>query len=296
MGDGRTQSISIESAELQATISSLGAELVRLRDSDGLDYLWNGDPASWPSHAPILFPIVGEVRGNALKVDGKRYAMGRHGFARGSIFEVVSAEKARCNFRLCANDQTREHYPFEFALDVHYEVVGRQLHLRAEVTNRGKDVMPASLGFHPGFRWPLVPGKPKEAYAVSFEKPEDKPIRRLVGGLLAATPIPSPVHDKKLALADTLFTDDALIFDRLNSRRVTYGASTGPSIEVRFDSMPHLGIWSKPGAGFVCIEPWHGFASPEDFDGELKDKPGMTLVAPGTTKRFEIAVGVSGRL
>ena len=290
------QSISIESAELQATISSLGAELVGLRGSDGLDYFWTGDPAWWPGHAPILFPIVGEVRGNELKVDGKRYSMGRHGCARGSTFEVARAERTRCSFQLRANDQTRAHYPFEFALDVHYEVVGRQLHVRAEVTNQGKGVMPASLGFHPGFRWPLAPGVPKEAYAISFEKSEDKPIRRLAGGLLAVAPIPSPVHDRKLALTDALFVNDALIFDRLNSRRVTYGASTGPSIEVQFDGMAQLGIWMKPGAGFVCIEPWHGFASPEDFDGELKDKPGMTLVAPGAMKRFEIAVGVSGRL
>jgi galactose mutarotase-like enzyme len=294
MDDVRAQSISIESVELQATISSLGAELVSLRDSNGFDYLWNGDPAWWPSHAPILFPIVGEVREGALKVDGKLYPIGRHGFARGSMFEVVRAERTRCSFQLCANDQTRAHYPFEFALNVDYEVVGHQLRLRAEVMNRGEDVMPVSLGFHPAFRWPLVPGVPREAYAISFEKPEDKPIRRLASGLLAADAIPSPVHDKKLGLTDALFINDALIFDRLSSRRVIYRASTGPSIEVQFDSMPHLGIWSKPGAGFVCIEPWQGFASPEDFDGELKDKPGMTLAPPGTTKRFEIAVGVSG--
>jgi galactose mutarotase-like enzyme len=160
--------------------------------------------------------------------------------------------------------------------------------------NRGEDMMPVSLGFHPAFRWPLVPGVPKETYAISFEKLEDEPIRRLADGLLAADAIPSPVHGKKLSLTDALFINDALIFDRPKSRRVTYRASTGPSIEVQFDSMPHLGIWSKPGAGFVCIEPWHGFASPEDFDGELRDKPGMTLLAPGTTKCFDIAVGVSG--
>src|SRR5215475_5932287 len=294
MNNAPAQSISIESVELRATISSLGAELVSLRDSDGVDYLWNGDPAWWPSHAPILFPIVGEVRGGALKVAGKSYPIGRHGFARGSTFEVVRAERARCSFQLRANDQTRAHYPFEFALNVDYEVVGRQLRLRAEVMNRGEDVMPVSLGFHPAFRWPLVPGVSKEAYAISFEKPEDKPIRRLANGLLIADAIPSPVHNKKLGLRDALFANDALIFDQLNSRRVTYGASTGPSIEVQFDSMPYLGIWSKPGAGFVCIEPWHGFASPEGFDGELKDKPGMTLVPPGTIKRFEISVGVFG--
>src|SRR5580698_8926678 len=106
MDDGRAQHISIESAELRATISSLGAELVSLQGLDAFDYLWNGDPAWWPSHAPILFPIVGEVRGGALKVDGRLYPIGRHGFARGSTFEVVKAERARCSFQLCANDQT----------------------------------------------------------------------------------------------------------------------------------------------------------------------------------------------
>jgi galactose mutarotase-like enzyme len=294
MDKGSAQRIAIEGAELRAAISSLGAELVSLQASNGFDYLWNGDPAWWPSHAPILFPIVGEVRGNALKVDGKSYPIGRHGFARGSTFEVANAERTRCRFQLSANDQTRAHYPFEFVLNIDYEVVGRQLHVWAEVANHGKDVMPVSLGFHPAFRWPLVPGTAKEAYAISFEASEKEPIRRLTNGLIARNPIPSPVHDKKLNLADSLFIDDALIFDRLSSRRVTFGAATGPSIEVRFDSMPQLGVWSKPGAGFVCIEPWHGFASPEDFDGELKDKPGMALLPPGATKRFEIAVGVSG--
>ena len=294
MDKANAQSIQIESAELRAAISSLGAELVSLQDASGFDYLWNGDPTWWPSHAPILFPIVGEVRGNALKVDGKLYPIGRHGFARGSMFEVMNTEKARCSFQLRANDQTRVHYPFEFALNVDYEVVGRQLHLRAEVMNRGNDVMPVSLGFHPAFRWPLAPGVPKEAYAVSFETPENKPIRRLTSGLLATDAIPSPLRDKKLGLTDALFINDALVFDRLNSRHVTYSGSTGPSIEVQFDSMPHLGIWSKPGAGFVCIEPWHGFASPEDFDGELKDKPGMILLPHGATRRFEIAIAVSG--
>ena len=141
MGDGRAQSISIESAELQATISSLGAELVGLRDSDGFDYMWNGDPAWWPSHAPILFPIVGEVRGNALKVDGKLYPIGRHGFARRSTFEVVEAERTRCSFQLCTNDQTRAQYPFEFALNVDYEVVGASVVFtgRGNESRKGRD-------------------------------------------------------------------------------------------------------------------------------------------------------------
>jgi galactose mutarotase-like enzyme len=288
------KSIAINGPGLQAAISPFGAELISLQDSEGADYLWNGDPSWWPSHAPLLFPIVGEVSGGALTVDGRSYPIGRHGFARRSIFEVVESEVARCRFRLCANEETRAQYPFEFALEIDYEILERQLHIRAKVENLGDGPMPVSMGFHPAFRWPLKTGVPKEAYAIHFDRAEDRPIRRLANGLLAADAIASPVHDKWLGLRDDLFAHDALIFDQLKSRRVTYSASTGPSIDVRFDGMPHLGIWSKPGAGFVCIEPWQGFSSPEDFHGELRDKPGMILVPAGTPKHFEIIVELSG--
>jgi hypothetical protein len=48
-----------------------------------------------------------------------------------------------------------------------------------------------------------------------------------------------------------------------------------------------------PGAGYVCIEPWNGYASPEDFDGELADKPGITLIAPQRTQSFEMEIILS---
>jgi galactose mutarotase-like enzyme len=49
-----------------------------------------------------------------------------------------------------------------------------------------------------------------------------------------------------------------------------------------WQGFPELGIWSRPsGAAFLCIEPWHGFASPSDFDGEFSDKPGLMQIAPG---------------
>jgi galactose mutarotase-like enzyme len=171
-----------------------------------------------------------------------------------------------------------------------YEIIGRQLHVRAQIVNSGDKEMPVSFGFHPAFRWPLVSGVPKEAYAISFDQIEDLPIRRLVNGLLADAVVPSPVHDRWLGLREAIFTDDALIFDRLKSRHVTYGASSGPKVIVRFGGMPHLGIWSKPGADFICIEPWQGFASPADFHGEFKDKPGTVVINAGGAKYFEMQI------
>lgn len=286
------EEVTIASGDIRASISSLGAELIRLQDGNGTDYLWSGDPAWWNGRSPILFPIVGEVKSGKLQVDGRIFAMARHGFARQSVFEIILREPAHCALRLRPNEETRAQYPFEFELRLDYEVVGRTLSIRASVSNAGAGVMPASFGFHPAFRWPLAPDLPRTAHAITFDRPEVASVERPVDGLLSGAPRPSPVAGRRLALDDSLFEEGAIIFDKLESRRVVYGAATGPRIAVAFDRMPHLGIWSKPGAGFVCVEPWQGYASPPDFEGELRDKPGVVSIAPGATRQFEIRIGI----
>ena len=281
--------VSISTAALSAEISATGAELVRLQDRAGADLLWDGDPAFWTGRSPLLFPIVGEVKANRLTVAGNAYEIGRHGFARTSTFALVRSDAASCTWRLESSEATRRQYPFEFRLDVTYRIEGATLHMEAEVTNTGGAVMPASFGFHPALRWPLPYGKLRAAHGIVFERDEPAPIRRPVDGLLSAAQYPSPVRDRHLLLQDDLFEDGALVFDTLASRSVVYGEA----IRVDFPRMPHLGIWTKPGAGYVCIEPWQGHASPEGFDGELADKPGVVAIAPGATETFAMSISVS---
>jgi len=285
--------LSIKGSNLQATISDLGAELVRLQDGEGRDLLWNGDPAFWTGHAPLLFPIVGNANKDQVKVSGRSYPISRHGFARTSSFERTAESASHGTWRLASSDATRVHYPYEFVLDVTHRIEGSTLSIRAEVTNAGAGPMPVSFGFHPAFRWPLPYGQPRAAHAIAFEQPEPSSVRRLDNGLLSAARHTTPVQGNRLELDDGLFTDDALIFDQIASRRVTYGAGTAPRIEVDFPGMPYLGVWSKPGAGFICIEPWQGFADPVGFDGELQKKPGTLLVAPGSTAVFAIGIGLT---
>lgn len=280
--------VSISDSTLSAQISSLGAELVRLQDGGGLDLLWDGDPAFWSGRSPLLFPIVGEAKGNRIRVAGAPYEIGRHGFARTSRFALVSSEAARCTWRLEASEVTRRQYPFEFRLDVTYAIEGGALHMTAEVTNRGHGLMPASFGFHPALRWPLPYGRPRASHEIVFERDEPAPIRRPVDGLLSSARYPTPVRDRRLELHDSLFEDGALVFDTLASRRLVYG----DALSVAFPGMPHLGIWTMPGAGYVCIEPWQGHASPEGFDGELADKPGMIAIMPGATESFAMSIGL----
>lgn len=280
--------VSISGPRLGAQISAAGAELVRLQDGGGSDLLWNGDPAVWTGRSPLLFPIVGEAKGNRIKVAGAEYEIGRHGFARTATFALVSSDGAHCTWRLEASEATRRQYPFEFRLDITYRIEGAALHMTAEVTNRGDGPMPAAFGFHPALRWPLPYGKPRAAHEIVFERDEPAPIRRPIDGLLSSARYPTPVRGRRLVLHDSLFEDGAIVFDRLASRSLVYGEA----LSVSFPRMPHLGIWTKPAAGYVCIEPWQGHASPEDFDGELADKPGMVAIMPGATESFGMSIGL----
>jgi galactose mutarotase-like enzyme len=282
----------LRSEALTATVAAKGAELVRLQDAQGRDLLWSGDEEVWGWHAPLLFPIVGRARNDQVKVAGRSFPMKQHGIARKSQFRSIEADAGHCLFRLSPDASTREAYPFEFRLDVLYELKGNELAITASVTNTGSGDLPASFGFHPAFVWPLPEGGAREDHVVRFDADEPAGIRQLNDGLLKPGTVPNPVRKRRLALTDELFSKDALVFDQPRSRRLVYGGRGGPQISVEFPDMPHLGIWSKPGAGFVCLEPWHGHASPEDFDGELRDKPGIVNVPEDGTARFAVRISV----
>lgn len=293
--------LSISSDRLSARIATLGAELQDLRDAEGRLLQWDGDPAVWAGRAPILFPIVGELAQGRCRIGHSTYAMPRHGFARRSTFEVLSHDDASARLRLVATAASRAMYPFDFRLDVAYAIDDATLSITATIANDGDVAMPASLGFHPAFAWPLPYGRARDEHVVTFERDEPAPIRALdAHGLVVPARRPTPVTGRTLALRDDLFDDDALVFDALASRRVTYGArrdddAAGPRIAVGFDDFPTLGVWSKPGgARFVCIEPWQGHADPVGFDGDLADKPGMIVIAPGAARSFRLTIALEG--
>lgn len=281
--------VSLVSEELSADVALIGAELRRLDDAVGNSLLWDGDPAFWTGRAPLLFPIVGGLAGDAFRHGGRAYALPRHGFARRSTFALIDRGTAHVTLRLEDDDATRAVWPFAFRLDVTHRLRGATVETVAEVTNRSTEPMPTAFGFHPAFRWPLPGAGPRAAHVIRFEKAEAAPVRRLdAAGLLDPTARPTPVAGDALALDDALFHDDALIFDRLESRRLTFGAGD-VSLDVAFEGMPHLGLWTKPGAGFLCIEPWQGHADPAGFVGDLADKPGMIALAPGETRCFAMS-------
>ncbi|MBR0845986.1 aldose 1-epimerase family protein [Bradyrhizobium liaoningense] len=288
----------IRSGGLAATIQAHGAELCSLRDG-GVEFIWQAGPA-WPRHAPLLFPIVGRLANDELRHRGKTYRMTQHGFARDSRFAWAERGESRCTLVLEDSEATRALYPFAFRLTATYAIDEAGLDLSLTIANTGAETLPASLGGHPAFNWPLQPEVAKESYALTFAKAESSPVRRLDGGLLRAAAEPSPVKGVVLPLSESLFVDDAIIFDRVESSSVRYaagqGALTGPWLNMSWRGFRELGVWSKPaGAPFLCIEPWRGYASPAGFDGEFSDKPGLMHIAPGADEQlsFRIEVGSS---
>lgn len=293
MSDPPGQWIALDSGDLSVEIDPLGAQLSALRDAGGRELLWDGDPAVWNGRAPLLFPIVGALAGGRYRLDARSFALPRHGFARGRRFDLVRATATDALFRLVADEATLQVYPFQFELTVAFVVQGATLAVSTRVRNLGDAGMPASVGYHPAFRWPLPYGEARADHFIEFATDEPGPMRRLDAlGLLTPTAHATPIVQRRLPLADTLFREDVMIFDQVRSRSVSYGAASGPRLVVSHSDAPYLGVWSKPGAPFVCIEPWRGVADPQGFSGDFTAKPGVFVVEPGATATLDMSISL----
>jgi galactose mutarotase-like enzyme len=278
----------------EAVISDAGAELQALH-LEGLDLLWAAGPL-WPRHAPLLFPIVGALQGDVLRHRGSTFPMPRHGFARDRRFTWTRRTDTGCTLALGDDAATRSAYPFPFLLTVSYDLEASGLRMEVALQNPGGAPLPASLGLHPAFRWPLLPGRPKATHRLRFETDEPGPLRRLdARGLLAPEPLPTPIQGRELALDEGLFVQDALIFLEPRSRSLRFEVEGGPALALRWEGFPHLGLWTRPDPdpAFLCIEPWAGHASPAGWDGEFLDKPGGFQLAPGATRRWSLAIALT---
>jgi galactose mutarotase-like enzyme len=284
--------VELTASGLSAVVARHGAQLMSLKTAEGQELLWQGDPRYWADRAPILFPVIGPMVGGQIHHGGHSYPMPPHGFAHGRDFAVSQQTPTSCVLELRDDEETRAHYPFAFTLSVGFELSDDGLLGTITVENPNDEPLPADVGFHPGFNWPLSPGRPKEDYAIVFAESEPAPIRRGVEDPILLLPEgrPTPVEENVLRLRDELFEENAIVFDRPNSRSVTYGAPGAPGLRVDFPDSPNLAIWSRPGAPYVCIEPWQGYPSQIDFDGPFVEKPGIALIDPGTSRRWRLGI------
>ena len=260
-----------------------GAELVSI-NFNGFEKLHDG-VEFWNRHSPVLFPIVGKLKGDKMILDGKEYHMSQHGFARDMDFEEIGEN----SYVLKSNSETKEKFPFDFEFYISYEVTGNTVSTKYKVVNKSKEDMIFGLGAHPAFVCDYSSGH----FRVEFEDEEDEiEVYQLENGLVKAEPEKTSrfLKENRLYLAKDTFENDAIIFSGIKSRRVYLKTETKTILELNFKDFPYLGVWSKPGASFVCLEPWFNTADRVTSNNLFEEKENLIELKPNETFKAEYSV------
>ena len=266
----------LSNESLTITIHDCGAELMSIHNNKTKqEYLWNGNPDYWKRRSPILFPIVGGLKNQCYQYEGKQYAMSQHGFARDMEFELIEKAPNSIVHRLCSNESTKEVYPFDFCLEIGYELTDNQIRVIWRVTNQDKKTMYFSIGGHPAFLCPVKESESQTDYFISFDTKDSLDVTSINEGALA-TPekIKFSLDQGLLSIHEHLFDNDALVVENNQAHKVSLLTSDKkPYVTLEF-AAPLFGIWSpaKMNAPFICIEPWYGRCDREDFEGSLEER------------------------
>ncbi|MET0946805.1 MAG: aldose 1-epimerase family protein, partial [Flavobacterium sp.] len=262
-------------------------ELFSLKSQDK-EFIWEGNPAFWGKHSPVLFPIVGTLKNNTYTVLGQEYQLPRHGFARDMEFLLINKTENSATFSLQSSAETLKKYPFEFELQLIYTLKESILEIEYKVINKNKTKMPFSIGAHPAI---ALPGD-FENYSLKFEKEEVLQFSLLENDLVSNKTQVLETTKNLVPLNYKLFENDALVFKTLESNSLTILENSKPYIKVDFEDFPSLGIWTKEQAPFICIEPWFGYSDTPENSGDIFKKEGILILdADHTfTSKFSIQI------
>lgn len=275
----------IENEFLTVKINDKGAELWEIWNKETNEQLiWDGRPEIWNRRTPVLFPFVGRSAGDEYTYGNQSYPMGQHGFARDMVFAEVEQGEDYVVHELCANEQSKQKYPFDFCFRVTHKLEKNELLVSWEVENRGKEKMYFKIGGHPGFLLPEMEGNDEVEYSLHF--PEKEKLTYFL--ITPDTGLGMPEETYELSLQEGchpigrhLFDKDALIFD---GGQITEVSILRPDksryVTLCCEGFPSVGIWAKPGAPYVCLEPWDGRCDNVGCCKELEQKPGVNCLEP----------------
>lgn len=285
----------IQDDVIRVNINEHGAQPTSLfNKKNGLEYIWPADEKYWLWHAPVLFPIEGKLKDSFCLINGEKYYIGQHGFARDQDFTVISKNKNSVVLRLDYSEDSLKIYPYKFRFEINYQVDQGKLKTKYQIINLDTQDIYFTVGSHPGFNLPLTNDTTYEDYYLHLSSSyEHIPLDK--NGLV-------DIHNKQqggeqnIALNRELFKNDALIFEFSNP---------SPQIEVRnhinkhglrlsSDNAKYWGVWScYPKEGkFICIEPWWGITDVVGTDQNFTHKFGNNKLKESETftAAYEIEV------
>lgn len=269
----------IENEFLTCEIDDMGAQLHSLKlKENGKEYIWQGNPDIWYGQAPVLFPIIGQVIDDKFRYNGVEYTMPKHGLARKLPFNVKECAGAKAVFSLESDENTLKSYPFEFELLVAFELCGKSLVNIMTVINKTKGEMYFSIGAHPGFNCNI-------GDVIEFELPETLETERIDSdNLIIPEKFPVIENSREIEITKDVFAKDALILSGIKSKKLRIKGEN--EIEFTFGDCPFLGIWAKPGAPYVCLEPWYGVNDGREVKNDISEKRGIQHLNEGETFEF----------
>lgn len=272
------------------TTTDLGGELISFK-LDGIEKIHQGEEVRdekgkvyWKRHAPVLFPIVGKLKRNQTIISGRTYEILQHGFARDMEFEPVTKLDYFHSYVLKSNKYTMARYPYDFELYNTYRQEENKLIFIYKVINMGMTNMTFGLGSHPAFKIDQDDLKIGNYY-LEFEQAETRVhFLYLIDGLIGTEYAKNILVDNKIIpLNNHTFDNDAIIIKGIQNKVISLkNKRTKKTIlTMDFTGWPYLGIWSKEGAPFICLEPWMSTADRINSSNIFVKKPDMIVLAPG---------------
>lgn len=262
--------------KLEIVTSPIGAELTSIKYNSeerlhqGESVLDKEGKVFWKRHAPVLFPIVGSLKNNTTYIDGKKYEMSQHGFARDMVFDIVNISEREHTYVLKYNEDTLKMYPYKFELYISYIIEDNKLTIIYKVKNL--DIRPIyfGIGGHPAFIIDLKNNK----YKVEFENEENNiKFSQLDAGLISYKNnyINNSLmsNNRCIEISKDTFSHDAIIMSGLSSRKLRLYENNIEKLEFEFGQFKYLSLWSKKNAPFLCIEPWQTTADYTDSNQDF---------------------------
>ncbi len=282
----------IQNEHLALTVTTLGAEKLKLTSKSKIEYLRTKDQY-WNRVAPLLFPIVGKLKDSKTYINNKEYHMSQHGFLRNQEFVVKMIEKDMIVLGSSSNKETLKMFPFEYEVLVTYYLRDKSVDTVFSVKNISNINMPFNYGGHPGFKCPLYPGETFEDYRIVFEQTEnfEAPTVMTDSGTLNYIDTVRYNQLKELNLNWNYFKVDAIVIPNVLSKSVKLINKQNKGIEFSYPNFTTLAIWTKPNAPFVCLEPWIGHADKHNTNYQFLEKDDIISLSP--QQKFEVTYTIT---
>lgn len=265
----------IENDYLVVGVKEFGCEIATIKSKKtDCEFMWQGNPDIWSGQAPILFPIVGRLIDDKYTLDGIDYEMPKHGFARKMLWKFLGADDSKMRFRLSDTAETHTIYPYEFDLTVTYTLEKNVLTVSHSIKNKTDNTMYFSIGAHPAFNCAI-------GDVLSFDEKETIYTEKI--DLVKSLRLPDKTlildNERDIVITENIFDEDALILSGIKSENITLNLNeTGKKINFFLGKAPYLGIWAKPGAPYVCIEPWYGVNDSTEKKADISQKDAINSI------------------